>query len=438
MLQVLVILFLLLANGILAMAEIAIVSARRARLKQLADAGDLGARSALRLSENPSHFLSTVQIGITLVGILAGAFGGAALADPLAGVLRQVPLLERYASEIAFGVVVLLITYFSLVIGELVPKRLALVNPERVAGLLAPSMRVLSRLTGPLVTLMTVSTDAVVRLLGVRATNDQTVTEEEVKIMIDEGTATGVFEPSEREIVGRVFRLGDLDVGALMTPRSEIVALDIKDPEETIREKLTRYSYSRFPVISGSVDNVVGVVKTKDILARYLAGKPLALEAILGAPLFVPEGMKALELLEKFKEDQTHIAMVIDEYGGVQGVVTINGVLESVVGNLSLGEGKDVPTVLERADGSFLVDGRLATHEFKEKLGFKTLPDEDAYQTVGGFVMAMLGRIPTEGDAFEWDGWRVEVMDMDGRRVDKVLVQQGETGTTAAPAAASI
>lgn len=438
MLQVLVILFLLLANGILAMAEIAIVSARRTRLKQLADAGDLGARSALRLSENPSHFLSTVQIGITLVGILAGAFGGAALADPLAGILRQVPLLAPYASEIAFGIVVLLITYFSLVIGELVPKRLALVNPERVAGLLAPPMRVLSRLTGPLVTLMTVSTDAVVRLLGVRATNDQTVTEEEVKIMIDEGTATGVFEPSEREIVGRVFRLGDLDVGALMTPRSEIVALDIKDPEETIREKLTRYSYSRFPVISGSVDNVVGVVKTKDILARYLAGKPLALEAILGAPLFVPEGMKALELLEKFKEDQTHIAMVIDEYGGVQGVVTINGVLESVVGNLSLGEGKDVPTVLERADGSFLVDGRLASHEFKEKLGFKTLPDEDAYQTVGGFVMAMLGRIPTEGDAFEWDGWRVEVMDMDGRRVDKVLVQQGETGTTEAPAAAGI
>lgn len=406
------------------MSEIAVVSARKARLKQMAEAGDKSAAAALKLSDTPSQFLATVQIGITLVGILAGAFGGASLAVPLGQALGQLPALAPYAEQVAFLIVVLIITYFSLLIGELVPKRLALTNPERIAALVAPPMRFLSKLAAPFAWFLTVSTEAVLRLLQIPEQSEQTVTEEEVKIMIDEGTATGVFEPTERELVGRVFRLADLAVNALMTPRPEIIALDIQDSEETIRQKLLAHSHSRFPVVSGDIENVLGIVQSQDLLAQSLARKPLRLNLLMRPAMFVPEGMGALDLLEKFKQERNQMAMVIDEYGSIQGIVTMNDVAEAVVGDVPLPDQPDEAEIVQREDGSWLVDGKLPTHEFKEKLDIRTLPEEEDgyYQTLGGFVMAMLGRIPKAGDAFDWDGWRVEVMDMDGRRVDKVLV----------------
>jgi putative hemolysin len=431
-LEILIILALLLLNGMLALAEIAIVSSRKARLKQMLEEGQKGAQAALDLASEPSQFLSGVQIGITLVGILAGAFGGATLSAPLADLLRRLPLVSLYADQIAFVIVVILITYFSLVIGELVPKRLALTNPERFATFVAPPMRALARLSAPLVRFLSFSTETVLRLLNVSLVNEQTVTEEEVKHLIDEGTATGVFEPTEREIVKRVFRLGDLSVNALMTPRTEIAPIDIQDSEKTIRRKLTLHNHSRYPVIRGSIDNILGLVATKDLVEQTLEGKSINVALAMKPALFVPEGMQALDLLEKFKSDRTHIAIVTDEYGTVSGLITINDLIEAIVGEIPLAGDTDEPEVVAREDGSFLVDGKLPTHEFKEQFEIKTLPDEEDgyYQTVGGFVMAMLGRIPRAGDAFDWDTWRVEVMDMDGRRVDKILLSRAPTSAS--------
>jgi putative hemolysin len=341
-------------------------------------------------------------------------------------------LVSLYADQIAFVIVVILITYFSLVIGELVPKRLALTNPERFATFVAPPMRALARLSAPLVRFLSFSTETVLRLLNVSLVNEQTVTEEEVKHLIDEGTATGVFEPTEREIVKRVFRLGDLSVNALMTPRTEIAPIDIQDSEKTIRRKLTLHNHSRYPVIRGSIDNILGLVATKDLVEQTLEGKSINVALAMKPALFVPEGMQALDLLEKFKSDRTHIAIVTDEYGTVSGLITINDLIEAIVGEIPLAGDTDEPEVVAREDGSFLVDGKLPTHEFKEQFEIKTLPDEEDgyYQTVGGFVMAMLGRIPRAGDAFDWDTWRVEVMDMDGRRVDKILLSRAPTSAS--------
>jgi putative hemolysin len=426
MFEILVILLLVLTNGVLAMAEIAIVSSRRARLKQLTDEGSAGARAALALSETPSQFLSTVQIGITLVGILAGAFGGASLSAPLAAALANVPLIAPYAQEIAFAAVVLFITYLSLVIGELVPKRLALTNPERAAALLAPPMRLLARVTAPFVHVLTLSTEAIVRLLGIQGGSDQSVTEEEVKIMIDEGTATGVFEPTEREMVTRVFGFTDLSVNALMTPRPDLVTFDITDSEETIRNKLTLHAHSRFPVVNGGIENVLGVVTAQDLLGYCLAGKPMDLQTLMQPPLFVTESMGALELLEKFKAEHCRVAMVMDEYGGIEGMITINHLTEAIVGDVPRARNESASGIEQRPDGTWLVEGRVPNHEFKAKLGIKSLPDEadGAYATVGGFVMNMLGRMPAAGDVFDWDGWRIQVMNMDGLRVDRIEIQR--------------
>jgi len=426
--EVVIILVLLLANGVLALAEIAIVSSRKGLLKQLAEEGHKGALAALELASEPSQFLSTVQIGITLVGIFAGAFGGATLSAPLANILRQIPFLAPYADQIAFAVVVIIITYFSLLIGELVPKRLALTNPERFAVSIAPTMRVLSKITAPLVRFLSFSTETVFRVLNVPLTNEQRVTEEEVKNLIDEGTATGVFEPTEREIVKRVFRLGDLVVNALMTPRNEIAALDLQDSEKTIRRKMTLYNHSRYPVIRGTIDTILGIVATKDLVEQALQGKSINVALAMQPALFVPEGMSAFDLLEKFKVERNHLAIVTDEYGSIGGLVTISDLVEAIVGEMPTTGDGDEPEVVQREDGSFLVDGKLPIHELKDKFEIKNLPDEEDgyYQTVGGFVMAMLGRIPHAGDHFEWDRWKVEVMDMDGRRVDKILLSRAQ------------
>lgn len=422
MIQALFILFLFILNGVLAMAEIAIVSARRAKLGQMAEAGNGGARDALALAESPTQFLSTVQIGITLVAILSGAFGETLFAAPLAERLAMAPALEPFANQIALVIVVLTITFLSLLVGELVPKRLALANPEKAAAFLATPMRVLARIVSPLVTVLSRITDAIVAMLRV-STHAAAVSEEEIKILIEDATRSGVFAESESEMVGRVFRLGDLDVSALMTPRQKVTVLDVDDAPAVLRQKLLEHPHSRFPVTRGGFENVIGIVKTKDLMVQYLSGKPLDLTESYPA-MFVPERMPALDLLEKFKTEGAHIALVTDEYGSVQGIVTVSDIAEAIVGQVPLAGEVGSGAIVRRADGSWLVDGALALHEFRAGIGMENLPPdaERKYQTVGGMVMTMLGRIPMVGDMADWDEWHFEVMDMDGRRVDKVLV----------------
>lgn len=421
-LEILFILLLIIANGLFAMSEIAIVSARKLRLQQRAEEGDTGARTALDLANAPVHFLSAVQIGITLIGILAGAFSGATLAERLAAELNRIEVIAPYSEGIAIAIVAAVITYLSLVIGELAPKRLALNNPEQIASTLAPFMRGLSRVTSPLVYLLNFSTDVLLRILGTRPSAEPLVTEEEVKLMIAQGAQVGVFEATEQEMVERVFRLDDRKVNALMTPRPEITWLDLGDPRQVNLEKITTSGHSQFPVAQGNLDNILGMIQTKDLLAQSLTGQPIDFKTILQPPLFVPERMSALELLERFKDSRSHTALVIDEYSGIQGLVTLEDIMESIVGDMPLADEQAAPEVTRRPDGSWLIDGMLPIDEFKELEGIEKLPDEEQYQTVGGLVMASLGRIPATGDSFEMSGLRFEVVDMDERRVDKVLV----------------
>ncbi len=419
-----IILLLILTNGLFAMAEIAIVSARRSRLQQWAGEGDARAQAALDLADTPGRFLSTVQIGITLVGIFAGAFGGATLAEELAVRLNRVPLVEPYDQVLAVGLVILLITYLSLVFGELAPKRLALHNAERVAMIVAFPMGALSRLASPIVRLLSFSTELTLRALGVEPTPKEPVTEEEIKILIGQGTRLGVFEPEEEEMVERVFRLADRRVSALVTPRPEVIWFDENDSPEEIRNKVVLGGHSHFPVARGSLDQVLGLVKAKDLLAQSLVCEPLDLKAALQPALFVPEGAPALEVLERFRETRLPIALVVDEYGGLVGLVTLKDFLEAIVGDIPE-KGREIePEVVQRKDGSWLVDGMLPIDEFKALFEIKELPNEAEvyYQTLGGFVMTFLGRIPATAESFDWGGLRFEVVDMDGLRVDKVLV----------------
>lgn len=418
------ILVLILANGVLAMAEIAVISARKARLQQRADEGDEQASAALKLANDPADFLSTVQVGITLVGVLAGAFGGATIAGQISGWVAGFPLLAPYSSAIGVAVVVILITYFSLVLGELVPKRLALNDPERVAMLVAAPMRFLSRLASPLVRFLSKSSTLVLRLLGAKPSDEPPVTEEEIKVMIAQGTQAGVFAEAEQDMVQAIFRLGDRRVGTLMTPRTELVWLDLDDPMEENQRKILGSIHSRFPVARGSLDHVVGVVQAKDLLASCMAGIEFTLKDVLCQPLFVPESMPALKVLELFRESRVHTALVIDEYGGFQGLVTLFDILESIVGEIPDAGDLSELEVIQREDGTWLVDGMLPIDELKEIFHLSTMPGEERgyYQTVGGFVMTSLGRIPVASDHFVWSGLRFEVVDMDGLRVDKVLI----------------
>lgn len=423
-LEIIIIFFLVLLNGLFAMSEIAVVTARKGRLRQAAKQNK-GAKVALDLADSPSRFLSTVQIGITLVGVFTGAFGGATLASEIALLLDRVTVLQPYSNAISVAIVVVGITYFSLVLGELVPKRLALTHPERIAALVAPIMLRLSQIARPAVYLLTRSTEIVVRLLRIKPNNDLPVTDEEVKLMIEQGTQEGIFEPIEKEMVGQLFWLSDRTVSALITPRTEIVWLDINDSREALTYKLTSNNHSRFPVAEDSLDNVLGVVLAKDLLSQLLAGEAIDLQAVMQPPVFVPEGMPALQLLDTFKESRTQHALIIDEYGVLQGLVTVNDVLQELVGDIPEANEVADPEVVKREDGSWLLDGMLTVDEFKTLFNIDALPDEDIQynQTLGGFVMAALGRIPTSGDRFSWEGISFEVVDMDGYRVDKVLVE---------------
>jgi putative hemolysin len=424
LLEIIIIFLLILLNGFFSMSEIAVVTARKGRLQQVAGE-DRGAKAALELADSPSRFLSTVQVGITLVGIFTGAFGGATLAREIALLLDRVVWLRPYSPAISVGIVVLVTTYFLLVLGELVPKRLAMINAERIASFIAPFMMRLSEIARPAVYILTRSTEAVVRLLGIKPNSDLPVTEEEVRLMIEEGTQFGVFEPIEKEMVGQLFWLSDRTVSALITPRTEIVWLDTNDSFEELAYKLTTNNHSRFPLADGSLDNVLGMIMAKDLLGQLLAGEAIDLEKVLQPPLFVPEGMPALQVLDRFKEARAQFALVIDEYGVLQGLVTINDLLEELVGNIPEANEELDPEVVEREDGSWLLDGMLTVDEFKELFSIDALPDEEIqyHQTLGGFVMAAMGRIPTTGDKFDWSGLSFEVVDMDGYRVDKVLVR---------------
>lgn len=418
-----ILLVLILANGFLSMSEMSLVSARKARLRQQADEGDANAERALKLAESPAQFLSTVQVGITLIGILTGAFGGAALSNSLAPIFAQIPLIAPYATGFSVFFVVIVTTYLSLILGELAPKRIALNSAERIARMVAPIMGVLAWLARPLNRLLSGSTDLVLRLIGVRPSTESPVTDEEIRILIEQGTESGVFEPIEEEIVQQLFRLSDLTVGALLTPRTDVEWLDVHDTPEEIGEQLRDSNHSRYPVADKGLDSVVGVLLVKDLFTATLAGKPIDVTSVMQPPLFIPDSTPALEVLERLRQTRTHIALVIDEYGGLEGLVTLADFVEAIIGAVpEIGDSTD-PQSVQRADGSWLLDGMMPIDRFQQQFDIKELPHENEgyYQTLGGFVMSTLGRVPSVGDLFEWQNVQLEVVDMDGRRVDKVL-----------------
>lgn len=417
--ELLIILGLSVLNGMFSMAEAAVIASRRARLQQAIDKGDVGAKVALDLSENPNRFLSTVQIGITLIGILSGAIGGATVGQAIANFIKtSVPSLAEYADAIGFGVIVIITTYLSLIIGELVPKRLALGSPEKIASTVAPPMRLLSRLTSPIVSFLGASTDAVLWLLGKSQVEETPVTPDEIEAMIEQGVQAGIIEEIQQDMVAGVFKLGDRRISTIMTPRPEVVWLNLNDSPEETRKKIAESDYSRFPVCEGDLDHVVGLLQTKDMLSRMFDGGDSDLRAVMRKPLFVPESMTADKLLDMYRESSTHIAFVIDEYGGLEGLVSIQDVLEAIVGDV---EEEDEPVV--REDGSWLLDGMTTIDDVKDLLDIDAIPGEsDQFETLGGFIMAHEGKIPKPGDVFEWNKLRFEVMDMDGNRVDKVLI----------------
>ena len=416
--EIIIIAVLILINGLLAMSEAALMSSRKARLQQRFNEGDKAAATALHLLEKPNIFLSTVQIGITLIAVLSGAFGGATLASALEIPLRAIPALEPYANSIALVIVVLVITVLTIWLGELVPKRFGLHNPERIASAVAGPMLFISRVFSPAVRTMSGATDMILRLMGIHSSAAQMVTEEELQVLLDQGTQAGVFEESEQDMIEGVFSIGDQRVYSVMTPRTEIVWLDINDAPEAIRQKIAGSPYSRFPVRDDTLDNVVGVVRARDLLLANLAGEKLNLKNNLHPAIYIPETAQASQALEMFKGGKAELMLVVDEFGAVQGLITLNDILSEIVEGI----GTDEPQATQRQDGSWLLDGMLPVDDFKEIFNLRDLPEEENYETLGGFIMFSLGRIPQSTDRFEWNGLRFEVMDMDARRVDKVLV----------------
>jgi putative hemolysin len=418
-----IILVLVIANGVFAMAEIAILSARKARLQQMANDGNRKAAAALELANDPEEFLSTVQIGITFISTMAGAFGGARIAEKLAVYLRQYPVLAPHSNTISLAVVVTVIAYISLILGELVPKRIALTNPEKLGSFIAGPMRLLSRAALPAVSFLSWSTKIVMKFIPVRPGNEPPITEEEIHVLIHQGTQHGTFEPEEQQMVQGVFRLADRKAVELMTPRHKIVWLN--DEAEWPENKATLQStlHSRFPVGEGSLDKIVGYINAKDLLAQDLSGNQITLRP-LQQPLFIPETSGALSIINRFQESGVHFALVINEHGSVEGLLTTTDILEAIVGKLPDAGEPEPEQIVRRDDGSLLVDGMLPIADLKRALKISSLPGEDEYgfATVGGFAMSELGKIPSVGDNFQWDSFRLEVLDMDGNRVDKVLI----------------
>ncbi len=423
-LYLVILLFLLLVNGFLAMSELAVMSSNKTRLQRRAEEDNANAAAALDLARNPHNFLATVQIGITLIGVASGAFGGESLAGSLSQRLSTVPRIGPYSHSISMALVVGAITYFSL-LSELIPKKIAVYAPENIAAAIARPMAKLSSLASPVIHGLNVSTDYALKLFRFAQMKQTPVTQEEIRILIDQATAAGVFEETEQDIVERVFRLGDRPVGVMMTPRNEVVWLDVNEsPEKTIR-KIARYPYSRFPV-GQKAGNIQGVVHVRDLAVRCLTGKPFDLRASMHKPIFVHEGANALKVLESFRQSGFQLAVVVDEYGTIEGIVTLTDILEAVVGDIASAELPEEPQIVAKEENTWLVEGMLPVDELTAFLDIQKLPGEQAglFRTLGGFVMTHLRRIPAVGDAFECCGYGFEVVKMDGRRVRKILIKK--------------
>ena len=439
--EIVIILLLIVASGFFAMAEMALITARKSQLQDWNKKGHRRAKVALELALAPKQLLAAVQACMTLLSILIGVFAGKSIADWITASIGSIPLLAAYQKELGLALAVLLVTYVALVIGAMAPKRVAMRRPEEIAVLLATTLQLFTKTFAPVVRLLTVSTDAVCWFFGKSSLNESParITEEEVKMLVRQGTEAGVFEESEQDMVEAVLRLGDKPARSLMTPRTRITWLDLESTHEQIREKILSSGHSCFPVVTGNLDTVDGVVHAKDLLAHNLAGNFLDLRLLIQQPLFVPRTMSALEMLDAFKKSGQHIALVVDEYGGIEGLLTHHDILEAIAGDISFGDRFGSAKAMQRQDGSWLLDGMLSVDEFKEIFHVESLPGEkrDAYQTLGGFVFTQMGRIPSVADYFEWNGLRLEVVDMDGKRIDKVLVASlcGESERPTAPLA---
>ncbi len=427
--EIAIILILVIINGILAMTEMAMVSSRKARLQQRAENGDMGAQKALDALNNPNRLLSSIQIGITLVGILAGVFGGATVAENLGEWLSSFPIIGHYGPALGISSVVVGITYFSLVLGELVPKRLALNNPERISSLMAAPINLLARVAAPLVYLLSLSTNAILMILRVRPKEELSHTEDEIKLIIEESTQAGVFEKTEQDLMNRTLSLGNRNVNDLMTPRPDMVSLDIDASPKELIEKITTSGHSLFPVYNQDPDNILGMISIKDLWAQSAIEKKQDLKSLLHPPLFVPETLQIFKILELLKQSGTHAALVIDEYGTVQGIVTLHDILEAIVGELPSPGSPENSSAIRREDGSWLIDGLLPVDKFRELFNLDASPEENAgsYHTIAGFVLFHLNHMPSTGSRVEWRGFQFEVIDMDGNRIDKLLVTPSKT-----------
>jgi putative hemolysin len=428
MADIIIILVLILLNGIFAMSELAVVSAKRLRLEKMAADGSGGARTAIKLADDPSRFLSTVQVGITLISIFNGAFGEASLVARLTPNMAALGVPEAWARSAALTIVVIGITFASIVLGELVPKRIAILYPEFLASRIARPMKTLSRMMHPFVLLLSLTTDAIMRVLGMRHHKDETPTEEEVTGMIKESTDAGVFEKAEYDIAARALRLDDWHMRALMTPRVDLEFLDLGEPLEANLARLAEIPYARFPVYRGDRSQVLGIVNVRDLFRQAIRKGSLQdidIEAELDAPLYVPESVSAIDLLEQLKKNHAELAMVVDEYGEIQGMITLTDVMTALVGEVPAVEDEEAPDAVQREDGSWYMDGGMVLDRFRYLTGADLrFPDEDndAYHTLAGFILYQLGYIPKSGELLDWEGWRFEVADMDGNRIDRLLV----------------
>ena len=421
--EIIILIGLILLNGVFAMSEIALVTARKARLQKLSDEGDKAARAALQLGEDPTIFLSTIQIGITAIGVLSGIVGELALAAPLASWLEALGLSPEYSYVGATGLVVVLITYFAIVVGELVPKRIGQTHPETLARLVARPIDQLARMSKPFVLLLTTSTRLLLRLLGVKEAATSPVTEEEIHALLAEGTSAGVIESHEHAMVRNVFRLDDRQINTLMVPRGDVVVLDLEESFETNLARVEASDYAYFPVVLGDWSELLGILNARQWLFRVLRGEQRELaDQALSEPLFVPETITGMDLLDKFRQAEMHMACVVDEYGEVMGIVTLQDLIEAITGELSPPD-PETSWAVQREDGSWLLDGHIPVPELKDCLGLQRVPEEERgrYHTLSGLMMLLTGRLPALADVITWEGWRLEIVDLDGRTIDKVL-----------------
>jgi putative hemolysin len=421
-LEIILLFSLIVINGVLAMSEVALLTSKRAKLSAMAARGKKSAEVAIRISEDPTQFLSTIQIGITSIGLLSGIVGESIFAKPLAIWLQSVGVLDGVADVSATVFVVLIVTFIAITVGELVPKRIGQSNPEQIAAVIATPMLILSKVTKPFVVILTVTTNTLLRLFGIGKHKEATVTEDEIEAILDEGSVAGLIEDQERELVKNVFRLDDRKLGSLMVPRSEIVFVDINDPEAESFNLIAQSVRSRIPVCDGGLDSIIGVLSAKTALSTVARGEKLSLQENLDPPLYVPETLTGMDLLEQFKQSRTHIAFVVDEYGGLEGLVTIQDIFDTLIGEI-VTEGEEATDPVQRDDGSWLFEGDTSIPEIKDCLAIDELPEQDKgrYHTVSGLILLLLGKMPVAGDSVVLADWKLEVVDMDGRRIDKIL-----------------